>query len=322
MSSFVSTTVSSTRDTFFPYARWRMLPLEAATLTDGFWAERQALVRQVSLQHAYQKLEEVGNFNNLRAAAGQTEVPFMGPIFMDSDVYKWLEAVSYELHVHPNPTLQQQADEAIGLIEAAQQPDGYINTYHQLVEKGKRWIDLDFGHELYCAGHMFQAAAAHYRATGTTRFLNIATRFADLLCNTFGPEHRHAACGHPEVEVALVELYRATGRRAYLDLAKFFIDQRGKGVMRGLDWMKSEYHQDRVPVRQAHEVEGHAVRAMYLNAGVTDLYLETGEEALLTAMQHQWHDLVNGKVFLTGGVGARYEGEAFGPTYELPPARS
>ena len=317
----MSTSVSLTRDMYFPYARWRMLPLEATVLTDGFWSQRQSINRRITLQHGYQMLEKAGNFHNFRVAAGLADGHYRGPVFLDSDVYKWLEAVAYELHVHPNVELQQQADEVIALIEAAQQSDGYLNTHYQVVEHGQRWIDLDFGHELYCAGHLFQAAVAHHRATRSTKLLAVATRFADLLCNTFGPDKRQGACGHPEVETALVDLYRVTHRSAYLDLAKFFIDQRGKGVMRGMNWMKAEYHQDRVPVRQASEIEGHAVRAMYLNMGVTDLYLETGEEALLAAMKRQWQDMVSGKLLLTGGVGSRYEGESFGAPYELPADR-
>ena len=317
----MSTSVLLTRDMYFPYARWRMLPLEATVLTDGFWSQRQSINRRITLQHGYQMLEKAGNFHNFRVAAGLADGHYRGPVFLDSDVYKWLEAVAYELHVHPNVELQQQADEVIALIEAAQQSDGYLNTHYQVVEHGQRWIDLDFGHELYCAGHLFQAAVAHHRATRSTKLLAVATRFADLLCNTFGPDKRQGACGHPEVETALVDLYRVTYRSAYLDLAKFFIDQRGKGVMRGMNWMKAEYHQDRVPVRQASEIEGHAVRAMYLNMGVTDLYLETGEEALLAAMKRQWQDMVSGKLLLTGGVGSRYEGESFGAPYELPADR-
>ncbi len=313
--------ISKTADTPFPFAHWRMLPLEAISLTEGFWAQWQSINRQITLPHGYHMLEEAGNFHNFRVAAGLAESRYQGPVFLDSDVYKWLEAVAYDLHLRPNVELQQQADKVIDLIGAAQQSDGYINTYYQVAEHGQRWIDLDFGHELYCAGHLFQAAVAHYRATHSTPLLDIATRFADLLCNTFGPDKRQGTCGHPEIEMALVELYRVTHRSAYLDLAKFFIDQRGKGVMRGMDWMKSEYHQDRIPVRQASEVEGHAVRAMYLNAGVTDLYLETGEEALLAAMRRQWQDMVGGKLFLTGGLGARYEGESFGAPYELPADR-
>lgn len=313
--------MTSASNNYYPYARWRMLPLEAVSLTGGFWFQRQETNRRVSLFHGYQMLEQAGNFHNFRVAAGQIQGQYRGREFLDSDVYKWLEAVAYELHRNPDSQLQALADRVIDLVGAAQQSDGYLNTYFQLVKPDGRWTDLDFGHELYCAGHLFQGAVAYYHATGTTKLLSIATRFADLLCATFGPDKRQGTCGHPEIEMALVELYRATNQPAYLDLAKFFIDQRGKGVMRGLGWAKAEYHQDRVPVRQASEVEGHAVRAMYLNAGVTDLYLETGEQALLAAMEHQWHDMVGTKLHLTGGLGARYEGESFGDPYELPTDR-
>ncbi len=313
--------LSELQHTVFPYARWHMLPLHSVSLTGGFWSQWQEVNRRVSLQHGYQMLEKAGNFDNLRVAAGLIKTQYRGMVFLDSDVYKWLEAVAYELHVNPDPALQKQADGVIDLVAAAQQRDGYLNSYIQVVRPDGRWADLDFGHELYCAGHLFQAAAAYSRATHTTKLLEVATRFADLIAATFGPDRRQGTCGHPEIEMALVELYRVTGKSTYLDLAKFFVDQRGKGVMRGMQWIKAEYHQDRVPVRQAEIVEGHAVRAMYLNAGVTDLYLETGEQALLAAVGRQWRDLVNHKLFLTGGLGSRYEGESFGDSYELPADR-
>ncbi len=308
-----------TPEAHVPYARWHQLPLEAVRLTGGFWASRQDINRRVTLPHGYRMLEQTGTLDNFRVAAGLKQGSYRGKmVFLDSDVYKWLEAVAYELQANPDPALRQQADEVIELVAAAQQSDGYLNTYYQLVEPGARWSDLDFGHELYCAGHLFEAAAAYTRATGTTRLLEVATRFADLIDATFGPGKLQGTCGHPEIELALIKLYRVTGKRAYLDLAKYFIDQRGKGVMRGLGWLKAEYHQDRVPVREQTVVEGHAVRAMYLNTGVADLYLETGEAALRTALEHQWRDMTSGKVFLTGGLGSRYEGEAFGDPYELP----
>jgi DUF1680 family protein len=319
--SFINMTSTKTGAALYPYARWHSLPLSAVSLTGGFWAQRQEINRQVSLQHGYQMLEQAGNLDNLRLAAGQIEGQFRGMIFQDSDIYKWLEAVGYELAIHPDAALQKLADGVIDLIAAAQQPDGYLNSYVQVVSHDAPWTDLDHGHELYCAGHLFQGAVAYHRGTGTTKLLEVATRFADLIAATFGPDRRQGACGHPEVETALVELYRDTGKTAYLDVARFFIDQRGKGVMRGMNWMKAEYHQDRVPIRQTEIVEGHAVRAMYLNAGVADIYLETGETALLTALDRQWHDLVSSKLFLTGGLGARYEGEAFGLPYELPADR-
>ena len=301
------------------HSRWKALPLEAINLTGGFWAQRQRINRQISLQHGYDMLEKAGNFHNFRVAAGLEEGQYRGREFLDSDVYKWLEAAAYDLQLNPNEELQTKVDETIELIASAQQNDGYLNTYYQLVKPDERWSDLDFGHELYCAGHLFQAAVAHYRATAATSLLEIATRFADFICSQFGPDKRPGAPGHPEIEMALVELYRVTRKRAYLDLAAFFINQRGQGKMRGLGWLSAEYHQDRVPVRESSLVEGHAVRAMYLTAGVTDLYLETGETALLTALLRQWNDMVRHKLYLTGGLGSRYEGEAFGKAYELTP---
>lgn len=252
-----------TPEAHLPYARWHQLPLEAVRLTGGFWASRQDINRRVTLPHGYRMLEQTGTLDNFRIAAGLKQGSYRGDVvFLDSDVYKWLEAVAYELQANPDPALRQQADDVIELVAAAQQSDGYLNTYYQLVEPDARWGDLDFGHELYCAGHLFEAAAAYTRATGATRLLDVATRFADLIDATFGPDKRQGTCGHPEIELALIKLYRVTGKRAYLDLAKYFIDERGKGVMRGLGWLKAEYHQDRVPVREQTVVEGHAVRAM------------------------------------------------------------
>lgn len=301
-----------------PHAHWQLLPMGSVQLLDGFWKTKQSVVRQASLEHAYRMLEDAGNFHNLRVAAGQEQGSYIGRNFIDSDIYKWLEAVGYQLSKVPSARLQEHADYAIRLVEAAQQPDGYLNSYYQVAEPGNRWTDMDHGHELYCAGHLFQAAVAYHRATGDARLLNVSTRFADHIDSVFGPTKRLATCGHPEVETALVELYRETQEKRYLALAQFFIDERGKGKMRGLGWSGPEYHQDRVPVRQADVIEGHAVRALYLLSGVTDLYLETGEQALYDSMLRQWQDLMQHKWHITGGVGARYEGESFGAAYELP----
>ena len=302
-----------------PHVSWQTLPLESVTLTHGFWAERQAVNRRVTLLHGYQMLEKTGSFDNFRLAGGTRTGEFQGREFSDSDVYKWLEAVAYELHNHPTDHLQAKANQIIALIAAAQRSDGYLNTYYQVVKPDQCWTNLDFGHELYCAGHLFQAAVAHYQATHTSILLDIATRFADYLCTIFGPKKRAGAPGHPEIELALIALYRLTGTVAYLELAAFFIDQRGQDKMRGLAGLGPAYHQDRIPVRQSSTVEGHAVRAMYLAAGVTDLYLETGEPVLLAALQRQWTDMVQGKMYLTGGLGSRQGGEAFGQAYELAP---
>ena len=312
------------------YARWKTLEHKQVALLGGFWAAKQTVNRKNSLRHAFEMLEKNGNFHNLRLAAGLIEGEYRGRNFIDSDVYKWLEAMGWELGNRPDAELQSMADEAIGLVAAAQCADGYINCYVQTVEPQARWADLDHGHELYCAGHLFQAAVAFHRALGDERLLTIACRFADLICDTFGPGKRQGACGHPEIEMALVELYRATRalptaqeeplsyQRRYLDQASYFIDQRGQRKMVGYAAYGPEYHQDHLPVRQVSEAEGHAVRQVYLAAGVTDLYLETGEQALYAAMQRLSEDIVKTKLYITGGLGARFDGEAFGSPYELP----
>src|SRR5262249_15421092 len=180
--------------------------------------------------------------------------------------------------------LRSATDAAIQLVEAAQGADGYVNSHYTVAEPGRRWADFAHGHELYCAGHLAQAAVAHHRATGEDRLLRIARRFADYLDGTLGPGQRPRTPGHPEIEIAPVELYRETGERRHLDLAGFFVDQRGHGWLGPGRYQSPGYYQDRVPVREATEVEGHAVRALYLTTGVADLYLETGEAALLQAL--------------------------------------
>ena len=285
----------------------------------GFWAERQRTNRNVSLKHGYEMLEKAGNLHNLKIAAGTESGHYAGMNFLDEDVYKWLEAVAWEMGKAADPELQRMADEVIALVAAAQQPSGYLNSYYQVVEPDHKWTDLDFGHELYCAGHLFQAAVAFERALGDERLLRVGCRLADHIASIFGPGRREGACGHPEIEMALVELYRTTRDQTYLRLAQFFVDQRGRGKMRGLGAYGAEYHQDHVPVREAREVAGHAVRQTYLAAGVADMYMETGEEALLDAARRLWGDMTGTKMYLTGGVGSRYDGEAFGEAYELPP---
>jgi uncharacterized protein len=301
-----------------PWAHWKSLELGAVTIDGGIWAKRQAVNRASALPHGFRMLETAGNFENLRIAAGRSDREYRGPVFMDSDVYKWLEAAAFELARAPDEGLRASIDAAIELVAAAQGDDGYINSYYTVAEPGQRWTDFPRGHELYCLGHLIQAAVAHRRATGEERLLDIARRFADYVDAVFGPGKRLAVPGHPEIEMALVELYRETCERRYLDLAKFFVDGRGRGWLGPGRFNSSAYYQDRVSVREAEEVEGHAVRALYLTAGVTDLYLETGEPVLLEALRRQWLDLVSHKLYLTGGVGSRHLAESFGQPYELP----
>jgi DUF1680 family protein len=282
--------------------------LGPAAIEGGFWADRQRLNRDVLIPDGARRLEAAGNFGNLRGER------FRGMVFADSDVHKWLEALGHELAREPSPELSRMADETIGLLEAAQCEDGYLNSYYQVAKPGPRWSNLAWDHELYCAGHLFEAAAAHPR---DQRLLGIARRFADLLVHVFRDA---GTCGHPEAELGLVKLFRLTGERSYLELAQAFVDRRGSADLEPATH-GSSYFQNRVPVREQDEVEGHAVRALYLAAGVTDLYMETGEAALLDAMYAQWRDMAGRKAYVTGGVGAHHTDEAFGDAYELPPDR-
>lgn len=300
------------------HARLRPLPLRAIRLTAGFWKARQDTNRATSLKHGYQMLEDSDTFNNLRLAGGHGTGTFAGYVFQDSDVYKWLEAAALAQRDDADPELGLLVERVIGILADAQHPDGYLNSHFTVAKPGQRWTDLEWAHELYCAGHLIEAALAHQRATGQTQLFHIALKFADHIAATFGPGQRSGRCGHPEIELALVELFRETGERRYLTLAQYFIDQRGTGGVQGLQHLGPGYMQERVPVREATGVEGHAVRQLYLNAGATDLYLETGETALLEAMHRQWHDLTAHKMYLIGGFGARAYGEAFGNPYELP----
>ncbi len=294
------------------------LPYAAVQITDGFWANTQKTNRDVSLSHGFSMLEKAGNFKNLRIAAGNDKGEFAGFWFADSDVYKWLEAVAWELGRAPDAKLQAMGDEAIALVEQAQEANGYLNSYYQIVKPDERWTDLAHGHELYCAGHLIQAAIAYQRALGDERLLHVSLKFVDHIEALFGKNGRSETCGHPEIEMALVELYRVTGEARHLELAQLFIDRRGQNKMRGHAGYGPVYLQDHVPVREADEVAGHAVRQLYLTTGVTDLYMESGEQALLDAMDTLWADMTARKLYVTGGIGSRFDGEAFGSPYELP----
>jgi uncharacterized protein len=296
----------------------RPLGTEHVRIGRGFWADRQQRNREVTIPAGYDQLEQAGNLDNLRIVAGRAGGSYRGLLFNDSDVYKWLEAVGWELARERSAELERRAAETIELVAAAQGDDGYLNSYFTLVQPQSRFENPQMGHELYCAGHLIQAAVAHARGTGDTVLLGVAQRFADHLHQRFGPGRRPYVEGHPEIEMALVELYRLTGEHRYLELAVHLIDQRGHGWL-GPGMFGAAYYQDHEPVRSATTVIGHAVRALYLAAGVTDAYIETGDESLLAAMTRQWEDMVSHKTYLTGGVGSRHRDEAFGDPYELPP---
>lgn len=305
-----------------PFARLWALPIDAIFLTSGFWQEKQEVNSRVSLRIGFQKLCDHGNLENLRLAAGRSNGEFRGPQFMDSDIYKWLEAAGYYLSSHTDSEISARIDEVTGLLEEVQRPDGYLNSYWQYVHPGQRWTDLEAGHELYCAGHLIEAAIAFSRGTSDKRLFNIAWKVADNILETFGEDKLVKTGGHPEIELALVEFYRETGDEKYLKQAEFFINQRGRAEMGNHSGrFGPAYFQDRVPVREAVEVEGHSVRQLYLTSGVTDVYTETGEKALFDAMKRLWKDMTLHKMHITGGFGARHTGESFGESYELPSDR-
>ncbi|WP_232792273.1 glycoside hydrolase family 127 protein [Actinacidiphila yeochonensis] len=301
----------------------------AATIEDGFWRERREVNARTAIPQGPALLESAGNLHNLRLVAGAAEGGFRGDYpFMDSDVYKWLEAASWQLAGSApgegNPAslrLAEDVDRIVALVAAAQREDGYLNTWFQAGKGDGPYSDLRWGHELYCAGHLIQAAVAHHRATGSDRLLDVARRFADHVDALFGLPGSGKPIdgfdGHPEVETALVELYRETGERRYLELAGYFVDRHGHGLIGG-----EAYCQDRVPLREAVNVEGHAVRQLYLLAGAADLAAETGEHELRAAAERLWNAMTTTKTHLTGGLGAHHDQEEFGDPYELPNERA
>lgn len=286
------------------------------TIQSEFWSPRLESNRKVSIPHNLDTCEETGRIDNFRHVAGvPAKAEFRGHIFHDSDVYKVLEGVAYSLHTHPDPELAARLEEIVKLIAGSQQPDGYVNTWFTQAAPQKRWQNLQGDHELYCAGHMFEAAVAHYYATGQRTFLDVACRFADHIGSVFGPGKRHGIAGHPEIELALVKLWRASGEQRYLDLAKFFVEEHGNSEHRTL---YGGYCQDHAPVREQTEPVGHAVRFLYFFSGVADLAAIDGDAGYRQAMQRLWQYIVDKKMYVTGGVGVQNHGEGFAEAYYLP----
>ncbi len=289
---------------------------------DEFWAPRIQVNSEITIPYVLQKCRETGRVDNFLKAAGKkpptnlTEYPFD-----DSDVYKVIEGVSYALQVKPNPSLEKSVDTLIQIIGEAQEPDGYLYTFrtmkpaklHPWISQ-KRWEkDSDLSHELYNSGHLFEAAVAHFLSTGKKSLLNIATKNADLIVKDFLIGKAPYFPGHQVIETGLSRLYRVTGKKEYLDLAKYFLDIRGTGVVRG-----SEYSQSHKPVTDQHEGVGHAVRAAYMYTGMADVAALTGDQSYINAIGKIWNDVVTKKMYLTGGIGATGAGEAFGAPYNLP----
>ncbi len=289
-------------------------PFTDVRFDDGFWSSRIEANRRVTVPFVLDQCEKTGRIANFARAAGTEPGKHEGYFFNDSDVYKAIEGACYAMTLRPDADLDRRLDNIIAKIAAAQQPDGYLNSYYTLTGE-PRWSDLRNKHELYCAGHLFEAAVAHHAATGKRTLLDVATRFADHIDATFGPDARHDIPGHPEIELALIKLARATGEKRYVDLARFFLHERGRANDREL---YGPYCQDHAPLDQQREAVGHAVRAAYVYCGMADADAAAGERTYDAALDALWSDVVGGKLYLTGGIGARRSGEAFGDAYELP----
>ncbi|GGH85904.1 DUF1680 family protein [Pullulanibacillus pueri] len=309
-------------------------------VTDSFWRSRMDVVRDQVIPYQWDALNDripdaapSHAVENFRIAAGEAEGEFQGMVFQDSDLMKWLEAVAYSLENDPNPELESQADAVIDLFEKAQQEDGYLDTYFIVKEPEKRWTNLRDWHELYCAGHMIEAAVAYFKVTGKSKFLDIVCRFADYIDSVFGPEEQklNGYPGHQEIELALVKLYRVTGNERYLNLSQYFIDERGKQPhyfdiekeARGDNrkfWWKDDYGylQAHLPVREQTKAVGHSVRAMYMYTAMADLAKEIQDESLWKACQTLWDNVTKQQMYITGGIGSQEFGESFSFDYDLP----
>jgi len=302
----------------------RPVPFTAVKMTDHFWRPRMETNRAVTIRHAFQKNEETGRMDNFALAGGLIKGGQKGIYpFDDTDVYKTLEGASYALMVDPDPELEAYLDSVITIVAAAQEEDGYLYTARtNKAERLKnwfgdqRWEKLEGSHELYNAGHLFEAAVAHYQATGKRSLLNVALKYAELLDQTFGPGKLQKPPGHQVIEMGLAKLYRVTSEKRYLKLAKFFLDVRGKP----LDGRKlnGEYSQDHKPVLEQDEAVGHAVRAGYMYSGMADVAALTNDDTYIKAIDRLWENVVGKKLYLTGGIGAKGSNEGFGSNYDLP----
>lgn len=309
-------------------ARIRPVPHSAVMINDPFWSPRLATNRSKTLHHEYDMLKRFGHIDALKLTwkPGDPNPPH---IFWESDTAKWIEACAYSLATHPDAALEAKMDEVITLLAGAQQKDGYLNAHFTVVEPEKRFINMRDWHELYCAGHLIEAGVAHFQATGKRTLLDVVCKYADYIDSVFGPGKRTGYCGHEEIELALIKLYRATGEKRYLNLCKYFIDERGRSPNFFAEEAKARgetgnprfdaaYYQAHIPVRKQKDAVGHAVRAMYLYCGMADLAVETGDKSLLSACKTLWESVTERKMYITGGIGSRHAGETFGDDYELP----
>ena len=322
--------------------RHEAIPLENVKINDGFWSKYIKLIHNEVIPYQWEAINdrvpdaELSHaIKNFRIAAGLEKGEFYGFVFQDTDLAKWLEAVAYRLETHPDAELEKLADEAIELIEKAQQPDGYLNTYFTIKEPGKRWTNLRECHELYTAGHMMEAAVAYYRSTGKKKLLDVMCRFANHIDSVFGtePGKIRGYDGHQEIELALVKMYEVIGEDKYLKLSKYFLDERGQKPYyfdieyerRGKtdhfpDFLMHNpmYNQTHLPVREQTTAEGHAVRAVYMLTAMADVAALTGDAGLLEACRKMWDNIVSKRMYITGGIGSMAYGESFSFDYDLP----
>lgn len=288
-------------------------------INDNFWSPRLSKHVSATLPVCIDQIENqtgrIRNFEN--AAKGEGE--HSGIFFDDSDVYKALEGMAYSLINNPDPELEKKADEWIDKFAAAQQPDGYINTFYTLTGLDKRWTNMD-KHEMYCAGHMIEAGVAYYQATGKRKLLDVCIRMTDHMMSQFGPGKRHWVPGHEEIELALVKLYQTTQEQKYLDFAYWLLEERGHGHGTMGDEGKWDpvYYQDIVPVRRLTDISGHAVRCMYLYCGMADVAALKNDTGYIAAIDRLWDDVVHRNMYITGGIGSSRDNEGFTEDYDLP----
>ena len=315
------------------------IALQQIRIKDPFWSGMQEKItdtvipfQERVLNDKEEGVEKSHALDNFRIAAGLMEGEFYGMVFQDSDVAKWLEGVAYSLVIKPDAALEQRADDIIDIIAKAQQPDGYLNTFFTIKEPEHRWQNLLECHELYCAGHMMEAAVAYYEATGKDKLLGVMERMAQHIMNRFGEDKIPGIPGHQEVEIGLMRMYHATGKEAYKDMARYFLEERGKNP----NFIKEEterrgwthfgnmipddtkYNQSHATIYEQDEAVGHSVRAVYMYTAMADLAAEDHDEKLFAACRRLWENLTQKKMFITGGIGSTVEGEAFTKEYELP----
>ena len=301
----------------------KCVPFTSVKLTDEFWAPRLQKHQETTIKSCIKQCENTGRISNFAKAAGLEEGEFEGILFNDSDVYKVIEGIAYSLINNPNAHFEKITDQIIDKISAAQEIDGYLDTYFTLAKPEDRWTDM-MAHETYCGGHLAEAAIAYSNSTGKNKLLDTAIKMIDHYIDVFGGQEKHWITGHQEIELALIKLYREIGDEKYLKLSKWFIEQRGHGYnFTGISWDRGlmggpEYNQDDKPIRELIDIRGHAVRAMYYFCAVTDLADLTGDEGYIKAMDRLWESTVLKNMYITGGIGPSKSNEGFTHDYDLP----